>query len=487
MILLLLYMLLISCADPEAMAQISPPGGILEDQGIASRPRFTLAEINATIPAGRSTFTFPAPFNTRAHRITIPQDCTGNQDCVHYVGYSYWMRMSAHTSGNLIYTWLNLEQSRGGTGNTLFSFDKTTTVVTKIGNMFLPGDTSTIQGVPVQIANSETWYFSFSLPTKVYMTSGFQLWRYDILANTYEVPVTLLNKLYTNSNGTTTSFNCTNGSCPRRLFQFHSNYDDTIHAGSLLNSTNDAVLGCVVYLQTQNIYRFYPETNMDECSIDRSGQYTMTLVPFGTPGDTVGNKIYDNFTGTLVTTKTGPSGTLGHMDQGWRYALGIDNNGVNQPNQVSRCDYPSCFTSHNIYYDHPGSGAWEIESMRFPSHTNAVPTSVTPASSQYFCGSHASTFYTWANEITCALVVPGTPARRLVVAPVMTDPNASGGNWNNGDYGQEPKGSLDVTGRYFMWTTNLGGSRLDAFIVEVPGQRLTDQSAPVPPSGVTVQ
>jgi hypothetical protein len=29
-----------------------------------------------------------------------------------------------------------------------------------------------------------------------------------------------------------------------------------------------------------------------------------------------------------------------------------------------------------------------------------------------------------------------------------------------------------VTGRYFIWTTNLGGNRLDAFIVKVPGQLL---------------
>ena len=35
-----------------------------------------------------------------------------------------------------------------------------------------------------------------------------------------------------------------------------------------------------------------------------------------------------------------------------------------------------------------------------------------------------------------------------------------------------PKGNLDVTGRYFLWTTNLGGDRLDAFLVKVPAERL---------------
>lgn len=51
----------------------------------------------------------------------------------------------------------------------------------------------------------------------------------------------------------------------------------------------------------------------------------------------------------------------------------------------------------------------------------------------------------------------------------MSDPAAPGG----GDaYGKMPKGNLDVTGRYFIWTANLGGARLDAFIVKVPSHLL---------------
>lgn len=61
----------------------------------------------------------------------------------------------------------------------------------------------------------------------------------------------------------------------------------------------------------------------------------------------------------------------------------------------------------------------------------------------------------------------------LVVAPVMTDLDAAGGRDANGDdYEQLPKGNLDVTGKYFLWTTNLGGSRLDAFLVKIPAERL---------------
>jgi len=35
-----------------------------------------------------------------------------------------------------------------------------------------------------------------------------------------------------------------------------------------------------------------------------------------------------------------------------------------------------------------------------------------------------------------------------------------------------------VTGRYFIWTTNLGGDRLDAFIVKVPYQWLAPNRQP---------
>jgi hypothetical protein len=35
-----------------------------------------------------------------------------------------------------------------------------------------------------------------------------------------------------------------------------------------------------------------------------------------------------------------------------------------------------------------------------------------------------------------------------------------------------PKGNLDVTGRYFIWTSNTAGGRLDAFIVKIPSHLL---------------
>ena len=82
-----------------------------------------------------------------------------------------------------------------------------------------------------------------------------------------------------------------------------------------------------------------------------------------------------------------------------------------------------------------------------------------------------------ADEIVCFSLDPNRNADGsldvLVVGPVMTNLDSLGGRDSNGDdYTQLPKGNLDVTGRYFIWTTNMGGDRLDAFIVKVPDQWL---------------
>ena len=52
------------------------------------------------------------------------------------------------------------------------------------------------------------------------------------------------------------------------------------------------------------------------------------------------------------------------------------------------------------------------------------------------------------------------------MAPNLTDLNASGGGTD--DYSKLPKGNIDVTGEYFIWTANAGTSRLDAFLVRIP-------------------
>jgi hypothetical protein len=122
---------------------------------------------------------------------------------------------------------------------------------------------------------------------------------------------------------------------------------------------------------------------------------------------------------------------------------------------------------------------WNVSAPDHASHENANP-GVAPEQ-QYVCGSGANRTNTnRANEIIC-FPLDGS-MRVLIVAPVMTDLNAAGGG---DDYSKLPKGNLDVTGQYFIWTSNMGGNRLDAFLVRVPSQVLTGQ-APAPPTNLRI-
>ncbi|HEX5314055.1 MAG TPA: hypothetical protein VFX38_03990, partial [Gammaproteobacteria bacterium] len=129
-----------------------------------------------------------------------------------------------------------------------------------------------------------------------------------------------------------------------------------------------------------------------------------------------------------------------------------------------------------------GAVVYEVEhdpnwSVIAPDHVtweNAVPDSVTPVTRQYGCGGAANhTLGVRSHEVECFLFDPSaTPEdeQTLVVAPTMTDMDAPGGR---DDYSKYPKGNLDPTGHYFFWLSNLGGDRLDAFMVEIPYQKLT--------------
>ena len=81
-----------------AVAPPPPPGGGFTEKSGSPRlrARFTAAEIDAFLPASgaKGKFTFPAPYNTEAIRLTNAGDCTGGADCLWYVGYSYWRNIN---------------------------------------------------------------------------------------------------------------------------------------------------------------------------------------------------------------------------------------------------------------------------------------------------------------------------------------------------------------------------------------------------------
>jgi hypothetical protein len=122
-------------------------------------------------------------------------------------------------------------------------------------------------------------------------------------------------------------------------------------------------------------------------------------------------------------------------------------------------------------------GAWGNFSPSHVSWANAVPITTAPLSQQYVCGGAAVAGTTPGdNDIRCFTLdasVPTASEQSLVVAPVMTNVDTAGGDGpcpSCTAYGHDPKGNIDPTGQYFFWVSNMGGARMDAFMVRIPTQ-----------------
>src|SRR5690606_35589546 len=75
------------------------PGGFIDTAGDSSvQGRLSGSEIRDIIPS-KGKFTFPAPWNTEAVRLTNADDCGGG-DCVYAIGYSYWNNINNHVGSD---------------------------------------------------------------------------------------------------------------------------------------------------------------------------------------------------------------------------------------------------------------------------------------------------------------------------------------------------------------------------------------------------
>src|SRR5262249_9008012 len=89
-----------------------------------TRPRMSSATIQSFLPS-RGPFRFPSPYDTQGVRLTNSSDC-GGADCVLSVGYSYWRNINNHVGSDTMLIFLGLDRRKGGTGPTLFSYNKRT-------------------------------------------------------------------------------------------------------------------------------------------------------------------------------------------------------------------------------------------------------------------------------------------------------------------------------------------------------------------------
>jgi hypothetical protein len=320
------------------------------------------------------------------------------------------------------------------------------------------------------------------MPTKIYLQSGSQLLRYDVVAKTME-----------------TVFDSTTAYPNTVIHQTNSSNDDDVHSATLENATSYAPLGCMAYKVSTKQFYFYPTTGgFDECQIDKSGRYL--VIKEKLPQDTCtscdeDNLVVDLQTGTQ-TVLLDQAGAGGHSDLGYGIQVAADN-WNNYANAWRLWDLSAPFPTTQgqagptnllngllqgglVYHDND----WNAFSPSHVSWENAVTT--VPVAQQYACGGAAnSTGTAYGNEVVCFMLNPVAAAsqQRLVVAPVMTDLNATGGNVtcpSCAAYAKDPKGNIDPTGQYFFWVSNMGSSRMDAFMVKIPSQVLTGSATSGP-------
>jgi hypothetical protein len=418
-------------------ASANPPGGWVEKDGAGLRTKLTAHQIQSFVPPTRGSFTFPFPYETEAVRITDQSDCPGGGDCLVPVGYSYWRNSNNHVGRNNMYLFFSSDRRKGGAGPTLFRYDKSRDTIVKVGPLFDPASKfSWNSGVG--------WYFSATQPTKLYINDGPKLLRYDVLTRHFETVMDVSSRWGND----------------KILYQSHSSNDDLVHSTTLRIQGTGEMLGCLVYHERNQHLAFFSKIGIyDECNLDKSGRWLVSLEDLdGKHGnDTrVFNMENDSEVARIYHERGGP----GHLDLGFGYIVGaLAYNPL--PNSSALWYLGPTIAKGPVVHHNVN---WNIAAMNHITHGNARQG--VPPSSQYACGSNADRMGV-QNEITCVRLSGSTD--QLIVAPVMTNLDAPGGQ---SDYDKAPKGNLDITGKYFIWTTNLSGNRLEAFLVKVPSHLL---------------
>ena len=177
-----------------------------------------------------------------------------------------------------------------------------------------------------------------------------------------------------------------------------------------------------------------------------------------------------------MTTIDDAAGALGHLDMGFGYAVGADNYNP-LPNATILLKFPVTSTQRPVgpvgaLQQAMGHRRRQSHRARQRDRRRDARIPVRLRQQRQPGRGHGRRDRLLLARSPAGIVDGSLDV--LVVGQVMTDLDAAGGGDIDGDdYEQMPKGNLDVTGRYFIWTTNLGGGRLDAFIVKIPAERLS--------------
>ena len=276
------------------------PGGFIENgMDTVVRLRLDSSQIAAFMPQ-RGLFTFPAPYNTQGVRITNANDCQGG-DCVSYVGYSYWRNINNHVGCDSMLIFVGLDKSKGGTGPTLFSYNKITDQARNLGPLF---DTTSV----FNLYSGEGWYFSAVLPSKLYIKGVSTLIRYDVITDIFDTIFDVRDFFGTD----------------KYLWQCQSSNNDRMHSFTLREDVTYISLGSGVYDELLDTMYYFPAIgDLDECQIDKSGKWLLVKenVDFLYGED---NRIFNLETGE-ERVLLDQDGAAGHSDNGYGYMVAADN------------------------------------------------------------------------------------------------------------------------------------------------------------------
>lgn len=426
--------------------------------GTGMRGQLSDGQMQAMLP-DRGPFNFGSPYNTQGIRVTNASDC-GGQDCVNY-GYSYWPKINNSAGSSTMYVVAGLNAGKGGRGPSLFEINKSTLQVTPRGPLFDSGSVWSLN-------TAEYWYFSHSSPTMLYVNSPMTttLMRFDVVSKQFSTVFDL--KDYAGQVGGN-----------RYIWQYHTSGDDRVHSFTVKDMSSYAELGCGAYDEQTKRLHYFPSKGIqyDECQIDASGRYLIMKDRVDSGTKEVDNRIFD-LTNDSERDLFDRNGAGGHSDNGYGVMVAADNFN-NLPGAVRLWKLNMDMTGGQPNASVAGQGTLVYQTTDWNTYIGHLSfdnaRSDVPIEQQYACGGGASAAnYPRANEILCFKLDGSLNA--LIVAPNLVDMNASGGG---DDYGKLPKGNMDPTGEYFLWTANHGTNRLDVFIVKIPVAQLgTTPSTP---------
>jgi len=459
--------ILATCSFAHAAA---PSGGFWEsDTSTTAYAPLSASQISSFLPSTRSAFTFPAPYNTQGVRVTLPSDCPNSSNCVQYIGYDYWARMNNSAGSPFMYILVGLGKGPGALGPTIYKYDKDKDKMTLFEHLFT--------NFPQVVVNSaQTMYFS-----------------HDHQYGLYYYTSTSLNRINILTQKATTIFNL--GSyggyqSGDSLYMCSSSYDDNTHSCIIENSGNTP-LGCLIYHSDSGQFHLVPNsvlqsgTTVHQCHMGADGQY-MIMTGSTTPYN---NTVVWNIASNSSTYIPWSSGGGGHFVPGYGYYLQLDGQSSAGGKVERLWDVSNLSSGGAIIWEQPWSSTCPSGSCstvpQHPSWLNALPASQVPIAQQYACDStsnYQSPEAAFGNQIYCFYLdksVAPANMQSLVVAPTMINQTKTG--CPGGSYGQYPKGNIDFTGHYFIWSANLdSNSNCQVFITAIPTANL-----PYPPADLT--